>query len=153
MEDAIHQFRQQISKCWDDETISPKFLPRKSGQTTSAGQCTATSYVLSRYLHRMYSKQSFTIMAGEVWHKGQKVIPYHVWVVEQDAQNPGKSKIIDVTADQSHVLPEVTISSARALAKNETQYIAYTPIHDIRLMSATAQKRAELLEESYQQVA
>jgi len=93
------------------------------------------------------------MMVGEVWHKGKKVIPYHVWIVDQDLQNPSDSIIIDVTADQSDVLPEVVIGSARALAQSGTEYIAYTPIQDLRLLSAAAQKRAELLEKKYQHVA
>lgn len=151
MEDTIHQFRKQISGCWDDETISPKFLPRQAKQTMSAGQCTATSYVLNRYLQRLYGERSFTMMVGEVWHDGQKVIPYHVWVVDQNFRDPSNSMIIDVAADQSHVLPEVVIASARELAQNGTQYVAYTPIHDIRLLDPLAQKRAESLEEKYSQ--
>lgn len=92
------------------------------------------------------------MMVGEVWHKGQKVVPYHVWVVDQDLQNPSDSIIIDVAADQSHVLPEVVISSAKALAQKGTQYITYTPIHNLRPLGASAHKRAKLLEEKYQQV-
>ena len=152
MEDAIHQFRQQISMCWDDATISPKFLPRKPDQPIAAGQCTATSYVLSRHLQSLYKKQSFVILVGEVWHKGHKVIPYHVWVVSQDLHNPSDSRIIDITADQSRVLPKVIISSARTLARDGTAYIAYTPIEDLRLLGGAAQKRAELLEQKYRRV-
>lgn len=152
MKDIIHQFRQQISLCWDDETISPKFLPATPDQIASAGQCTATSYVLTRFLNKTYDNQAFTMMAGEVWHHGKLTIPYHVWVLQQNTSNPRKSIIIDVTADQSRVLPETIVESAQKLAKAGTQYIAYTPIYDLRLIGPAATQRAKLLEKKYRQI-
>lgn len=151
---TIHEFlkrlRNAIEAYWDETTVSPKFLPIDIAKPQSLGQCAPTSQVLLDELREAFPNSDFTLAIGEVRKSGALVIPYHVWVVEL-TESPKDSRIIDITADQSEVLPVVVYDSVRELAKKSIQYITYEQSHEKRFVHAEALRRYETLRGKYKQ--
>lgn len=148
MDDFLKKFREVVADCWDEETVSPKFLPIDIDRPRSLGQCAPTSQVLLEELRSRYPEADFTLTIGEVWNKDDLVIPYHVWIIET-AESPKENKIIDVTADQSGVLPEIVYRPIRELSKEGSQYISYEQSRSKRFIHAEAARRYKLLKKRY----
>lgn len=148
MKEYLEKFRNGIALHWDEKTISPKFLPIDITRPLSAGQCAPTSYVLLNDLRKKFPNRLFTLAIGEVWKDEKMVIEYHVWVVEL-ANHPQENMIIDVTADQSQVLPERTFESIKSLSARGIKYIAYEQSKNGRFMHDKAIPRAELLQNRF----
>ena len=148
MNEFLRQFRSVIEAGWSEATISPKFLPIDTTKPLSLGQCAPTSQVLLDELREVFPNSDFTLAIGEVRKNGTVVIAYHVWVMEL-ADSPKDRKIIDITADQSGVLPVVVYDSVRALAEGQIEYISYEQSHGKRFVHEEALRRYEILKESY----
>lgn len=82
MDEFLKEFRQKIASCWTEETVSPKFLPIDTTKPASLGQCAPTSQVLMDELLSVYPEIDVTLAIGEVRHRGEIVISYHVWLVQ-----------------------------------------------------------------------
>lgn len=148
MKEFLETYRKDVEGLWDDQTISPKFLPIDDTKPVSAGQCAPTSWVLLQLLRQKYPGKNFTLAIGEVYQDQSVVIEYHVWIVEI-AASPRENKIVDVTGDQSGKLPEVIYEEVRALASRGIVYVAYEMSHGARFIHEKAAPRAKLLAERY----
>lgn len=144
MKEFLQNFRSVIQKHWDEQTLSPKFLPIDSTRPLSLGQCAPTSQVLLAKLRQGFPEKDFTLAIGEVRRGKEAIIPFHVWVVEI-AQSPKDNKIIDVTADQSEVLDKIVYETIRDLAKQNIFYIAYQQSRSERFIHEQASQRADIL--------
>lgn len=148
MDEFLKEFRQKIVLCWTEETVSPKFLPIDTTKPASLGQCAPTSQVLMDKLRSTYPGIDVTLAIGEVWHHGEVVIPYHVWLV-QIFESPKDNQIIDITGDQSGVLPEIICHPIKRLADTGTQYISYEQSHAKRFIHSDALERYKILKKRY----
>ena len=144
MKEFLQNFRSVIQKHWDEQTVSPKFLPIDSTRPLSLGQCAPTSQVLLAKLRQEFPERHFTLAIGEVRRSKEAIIPYHVWVVEI-AQSPKENKIVDVTADQSEVLDKIVYEAIRDLAGRNIYYIAYQQSRSERFIHERASQRAAIL--------
>lgn len=148
IKEFLETFRQDIEEKWDDQTVSPKFLPIKPSKPRSLGQCTPTSWVLLKKLRETFPNEKFLLAIGEVRLNFAPVIPYHVWII-QVTESPKKNKIIDVTADQSGVLKPIVYREIKELAAEAISYISYEQSPDGSFVHDEARARAKLLEERY----
>lgn len=144
MFEFLRSYRSDAEAHWDEETISPKFLPVDLSRPRSLGQCAATSRVLLDRLREAFVDERFALAIGEVWVSGRKVIPYHVWVM-QEAESPRHNRVIDVTSDQSEALEPIVYATVAELSERDIVYAAYETSADARFMHAEAAKRAALL--------
>ncbi len=151
MDDYLKEFRHKIQHCWSEKTVSPKFLPIDTAKPASLGQCAPTSQVLLDALRETYPSDNFTLAIGEVRKAGEAIIPYHVWVVEI-LESPKDNRVIDLTGDQSEMLPKIVYATAKELAEEGIYYISYEQSHQKRFIHSEAVERYELLKQKYVEV-
>ena len=148
MKEDLKKFRSKIARCWSKETVSPKFLPIDASKPMSLGQCASTSQVLLDILKANYPDKNYILAIGQVKKDGNVVIPYHVWVVQVE-ESPKDNCIIDVTADQSMVLPEIVCEKITDLSQQGVDYISYEQSESSRFIHSEALERYNVLKEKY----
>lgn len=147
MKDFLKNFRDRIEASWDEQTCSAKFLPIDK-TNPAAGQCAPTSFVLLEELRSHYPERRFTHAIGRVMVNGKVAIDYHLWIVEITSESRDAT-IIDVTGDQSKVLPPILYEKLFTLIDQGVEYIACEMSETSNFLNASARQRCELLKKRY----
>ncbi|PLS81776.1 hypothetical protein CYG49_01370 [Candidatus Saccharibacteria bacterium] len=143
------ELREASEPCWDEQTISPKYLPIDKSKPISAGHCAPSSIVLLRKLRREFPNELFSLAIGQVLWLKQPLhiaIDYHVWV--QWHEEPFKRTwIIDITADQGDGINEpVLLALMEDLTRERgLAYQSYQSTEDENRIKPAALARAEVL--------
>lgn len=155
MEEQVRQYveyyRNHVEPCWDDKTISPKFLPIDTAKPRSAGQCASTSIYLQDELGRLFPHEKFTAAIGQVFWLDKHfnvAIDFHVWV--QWHREPYKGTwIIDATPDQGEGITDrfIVDEIKNLVTEKGLVYQAYVSLHDRTDNKPEVLQRVEILKE------
>lgn len=148
MNHLLETLRHNFQGIWGESTVSPMYSPVDPAKPKSLGQCSPTSYVLIELLRNAFPDREFTLAAGQVLGPEGTIIPYHVWVVEI-ADSPKHNKVIDITADQTEVLPSIIYRSITDLIDDGIYYIAYQHSTQAAFLHEEAIQRGERLQSAY----
>ena len=113
-----------------DQTAHEDFRPLPLEMPPSYGQCVPLNGELLEELHGEYPDENFTLNSGRVLLQNPAnttldvVMPAHVWI-NWHGGYLAEDVAIDITADQSGILPPVVMDHHDNLAKNGVVYHSY----------------------------
>lgn len=144
--------RQLYATAWDNKTAHHAYRPVPPGLPSSYGQCVPTSCFLFKELQKQFPKEMFVLRSGRVLMSTKdkialdSIITAHVWLTWQRPHFSDIS-VIDVTADQSSVLPPTLIATHTQLATRGIVYHEHRTFFNPTELIAEFSKREPNLQE------